>query len=375
MQNTTPLWLRRFAIPALALAIVLALVVYSAGFDTVLRLLTSRAGTIGTLELSSEDQLMGADDGTDWLVVGSQPVQEGTSIFTSFTDIPDDPGQSGFVAPIYSAEDPAENTITEHIFVTPAIDLSASVIVESIGVEYYQPAGNELRHSYRSAETLAELDSASFQSLDLSVVSGVEGEVQTAIQSLASVMPRYLQLRVEFDEDNFAQRSAVYGWQIQTSAIAADPADDITGGDSGTNGDPIQNDDPAPATDQDSEVELRISWDTEQALPVPLTLKLVAASDFGRTALVEETITTQAEEEDLVLDAQLAPGAYGLVATGPQFVSQFVPFAVGGATTSVSLPLDTFVPVLSMGSTFDLNGDGAVNSLDIARLLQEINQQ
>ena len=119
-----------------------------------------------------------------------------------------------------------------------------------------------------------------------------------------------------------------------------------------------------------TERSLMIMLDSSTNQALPLSFKIVAASDFGRTALLEETITSFTDS--VVLDLNLAVGAYGLVVSAAGFVDQFIPFAVESGVSTIGIELATLTPSLMAAPNFDLNSDGAVNSLDLTVLLQEI---
>ena len=359
MFNPTTNWLRKLIVPIIAIVIVLALIVYSAGFDNVLKFLASRAGTVGTIELTSQAQLLGNDPSTPWLVAGSQSLQDGVSVFASFSGIPLDSGEIGFVAPIYSSANIQENIFQTHTYITPVIDLGAAATIGSISATYHTPESNVLRHGYRVADSVEGISAAAFVPLELAeTAESTDPDITTATQLLEIAAPRYLQLRVEFVGDTFASRSAVYGWTIQTdSAATEDEVEDL-----------------AVAVQAPQTRSIMLVADDLTTLPLPLELKIVSALDFGQMPIVTETIASM-PEEGLLLEVELASGAYGLAVSSPGFIAQLIPFEIEPTDSTVSLQLGAFEPDATLEPSFDLNADGTINSLDLTLLLQEIGMQ
>lgn len=348
----------KLAVPLIAVLLVIGIVIYNGGLENALKFMGIKASELQTINLTTTQQFEGNSPEDKWLVQGSFSEANGASALEGYTGIPEDPAEAGLIMPIYSSEDPSENVYLDHTYISPALDLEGETpTLSSYAVTAYAPEGTSLIHSYRTAGTVDALQTAQFIPVELSQDNG-ESEVSTFSTELGITTERYIQIKVEFINNTFGMRSAVYSWNLQYNANLADEVV-VT--------DPIQ-----MPTDGTIPTPTPVTLDFMEAGELPDTISIqVLNTTLGVQPFIEESNVATDEAAPLYsLKDPLLTGTYVLVIRSAGYEALVVPFTVTDTPTTIKLP--TFAALPQKVPTFDLNGDGVVNSLDVALLLTKV---
>lgn len=351
MENTTSrnlIW--KLSAVVAALALVVGILIYTGGYENFLKLLGIKAGTEQSIIITTVDQMLGAS-GDSWLVPGSTAEVDGVSVVESSDFVPSDPDGNGLVTSLFSSEDGSENSYSKHSYATPVIDLgSEAPQLAAVVITQRAAVGASLQHSYQTASTPEGIDDAS--EVTMEVAAAEDGQIDQAIAQIGVPVSRYLRLKVEMNGDDFANRSAVYGWDIQHGQVTSN--DEVV----------VEPIDPTPP-----QIRYATHIDFSEAAVMPAVVNM---SIYGGEAAAQPVWSDDGKSKSALtpvydLPIMLAPGNYFLVMEAIGYRTQVVPFASGEA--SIDAKVANFVPV---EMSFDLNGDGGVNTLDVTLLLGKI---
>lgn len=345
----------KFKVGAFALGAVIvgALLVYSGGFDAVLKFLGVGASGIYETTVTNTRQFLG-ESGDAWL--DGEPILDGVSIFGQFSGTPRDPHldaeQKGFVAAIFSSPtDPSREQYKSHLYTSPIIDLTLdSPHLSAIEVTDFAPADSDITYAYRSAVTPAELETKSFWPFDPSIVNSLQGNVRVAAAIVEQTISQYVQFKIVFDDVDPFARSAVYAvsFQYKESGEKAGFSEDFDG------------------VIRDRFIAIR--YLTPNA-PASADIDLISA-DLDNAIVHSVKNVNLSERLSYSFTVGLPSGAYALAVSGKGIQTKIVPF-LAGSNDEITVSLGSFE--LSVGQSFgaDLNGDGVVNSLDLQILLNK----
>lgn len=368
MKNINPVLLRKLSIPALAIVLVVAMVVYTGGFGNFLKLLGIKASGIETISLSSEQQLLASD-------AGSVAELSGVSVLTELDGIPADPGVSGFVTPIYSSDNNGRDIYETHTYLSPAVDLKGSApTLSSVVVKYHQADGEELAFAYKTSASLEGLRTSGLIPLEMTGTGG--GEIVTRTASLESTVQQYLQISVRFTGGNFASRSAVYGFDVQFDSNIPEEGDIEPPVPLDQDGpieppEPFNTEDPAPVEPEDERATIALDFSQSAVIPNKMNISLLTSTVVGVKTVV--SLPNKMAEEITPLFSFPEPvdaDYYSLVIEAEGYRTMVVPFrAMRKMQADVEIP--SFEKITE-NTDFDLNNDGTVNSLDVTLILSQI---
>lgn len=356
MENMQkPTLLRKLSIPVVAVVLVIGIVIYTGGFENFLKFLGIKASELQTIHLSTVGQIEGDSPEDVWLVPGALPMADGTGTFDSFSLVPSDPAELGFVMPIYSDANPELNTYQEHSYTSAPIDLGAEMpTLTSYAVQVYTPEGASVIHSYKTASSVEALQTAALTPVELGL-DRADNNISTHIAQLGINVERYMQVHVEFVNDAFAARSAVYSWTLQYNPNTGE-------------GD-MNSMSAAPEAQNETAYPVTIDFSEAGSLPETIAIQILD-TEVGVQPIEEVNgIATEQAAPLYNLENSFQEGSYVLVIRAVGFETIVVPFDIASAPQIIKLPL--FVEQNTTGN-FDLNGDGAINSLDLSALIAAI---
>jgi hypothetical protein len=346
-QNKKLIW--KIAVPFFALMVATFFVLNTDGFNSVLKLLGIKASDNEVIVMTAYSDFSGTTK-AEWMVDSTRPIMNGTSAFDFFTGIPNDPEVPGFVAPTYSSANESENIYKEHIYLSPILDLQKPVpFINSIGVKYHDPEGGAANLSYRMSDSVDGVSLTSFIPLELTLNSSLDNlKDRTAL--LSQEGKQYFQFKIEFTGGNFQNRGAVYEVRIDTRKGEAD----VEVAELFTSTDPI---------DRTFKVQVPITTTMTDNLDV----LILSAANQGKVPVHAAYNQSVASLRDSGIKVSLPAHAYALVFKATGYDTQVVVLDLKGETeVNVELaPLEK----TSSRQDFDLNGDGAINSLDLQELI------
>lgn len=343
-------WLKVSGIIA-SIVVVAGLLVYSGGMDSLLKLLGVGASGIYDITITNNRDFVGD---AKFFTEGSQPEMEGVSVFDQFTGTPADPNQSGaskgFVAPVFSSpQDPANELYKEHYYVSPVIDMTLNAAtLSAVEVTQFNSAESNISYAYRVATQSSLIPMAKWQPLDPSVVnSTTEDSIQVRTAIVEQNIDRFVQVKFTFENVLPSNRAAVYAISLQYKEGAP-----VDSGMIGNNA---------------SEREISLNYGSVNA-PANVDIDVLSADLQNRVVYTQKQVDL-AERISYTFTTTLAPGAYALVVSGPTIETQIMPFEVGALAEKIGVELTSFSVPTGQNSTYDLNGDGVVNTIDLQLLM------
>jgi len=349
---------RTIALSVVGLALAVGFLAYTGGFSMLAKIFGSHAGTETSIVFAGSNNLQGNKDADQWVLGDTFPASfNGAGAFTSFTGVPAHSvlgtSDESFVAPLVTSLNKAEDMFTNHIYISPGLDLGTnSANLSQITAYLYLPEGALVTTSYRTAAEPTELATASWVALTGTPTMLPQNEsVKVITATLTGALSRYLQFQADFQDFEPTNRPAVYGW-------VAEPGQ--TEGGMGITGVP------EPRT---------ITLTYEQTNAPALAHIAVLSSDPTAAPVYTQNGVNLSTATEHSFNLQLSPGAYALVITSPTTQTKTVPFEAG-VSPSIQVALGSFLTGFGEGvtSSADLNHDGAVNSLDAVILFNQIAQ-
>lgn len=354
---------RTLIISVAALTIATFLLMQFGGFDRIGKFLGANASTVHTITLAGKQNLAGDEyaEKPSWLVPGSPAETNGTAIFDSFSSVPDAnfTDTPGMIVPLSNASATSDNTITEHTYSSPILNLGGDdITLKSVRIVHYPGSTSGTIFSYRTGNSLESLNAANFTPFEL-IPTPFNGsdKVMSSEMSLDIVTGRYLQYRVDFGvvEIRFVGRPAVYGFTATfTGGVGEDPA--------------VQH---AQSASVAEEMERTISIEyTGDNIPAKANLAVYAA-DNPIPVYTMNNINLS-ERLSFTFEATLPDGSYAALLRAPGYAPKIVVFELVNGATEIAVTAGAFeTEALDLFQAADLNGDGVVNSIDVNILLSQ----
>ncbi|OGB74065.1 hypothetical protein A2V68_02440 [candidate division Kazan bacterium RBG_13_50_9] len=339
-------------------AVVAALLVYSGGFDAVLKFLGVGASGIYEVTLTNNNQWLGAEYSSDDWIVGA-PIMDGVDIFASFSAAPADPhldaAQRGLVLPTYSSPaDPGGEIFLNHMYISPTVDLTLDAVwLSAIEVTDFTPEGSSISYSYRWAASLGGLDGKSFTPLDPSVVNSLSGDVRVATAIIEQSVAQYVQIKFVFGEvaDPLNARPAVYAVSFQykdTSELSESELASFS-----------------------ATAVVRMVSIQYQPLNAPKSADIdIISSELDERIVHSVKNVDLSERLSYSFETELPGGAYAVAVSAPGIKTIVMPF-MADSSPNIAVDLGSFETSIGQATGADLNGDGVVNSLDLQILLSQ----
>lgn len=339
-------------------AIVLAalLLIATQGLDNVLRLFGVGASGIYEASISSTRDWLGGD-GANSAVIGVPETMSGTSVFGQFSSVPSDPystsKDSGFVAPIFSSADLAQEIYQEHIYISSPLDLGVDApYLNAIEVVDYSSAGAGINYFYKYATTKEGLAGATFRPVDPTLANSLDNQVKVRTAVVDQAINRFAQIKIEFVNSTFSNRPAVYAVTLQYKPEA-----------------PVDN-----SVNQDNTTtitrNITLQYDAS-GVPAAVDIDIISSDISNSMVYSAQGINLAQNPQGYNFQANLAEGVYALTISAPQLQTRIIPFPVDNDNDIIinagSFAVSTGLPVN------DLNGDGVVNGIDFL-ILQQQNQ-
>ena len=366
---------RAIALSVIGVIITAGFLFYTGGFSALSNIFGSKAGT--EIIFAGASNLQGAVEADEWVLGETHPpVLTGTSVFSSFTGVPDyilsEASQPGFVAPLITSVEADEPTITKNEYTSSALDLGAGAaeLTQLTAYLYLPTDTDQTVIAYRTAEELDSLTTASFITLnDTPTMLPINESIKTITSELVpGSLSRYLQLQVNFVSFNPENRPAFYGVMIEV------PTSDTTRGDI-----------PEEGLDENADVRINLTFDDGPATPDQARIQ-VFSDDLTEGAIytANDVNLRLAEEQKYTIATDLTPNAaHAVVITSPTTSPKVMPF-YGIGSGALTFALGAFEPAAggqlqptlpestpSSQPSADLNGDGAVNALDYSIFLSQ----
>lgn len=340
-------------------AIVLAalLLITTKGIDNVMRLLGVGAAGIYEISVTSTYDFLGGD-GANPAVIGVPETMSGTSVFGQFSSVPSDPYSTskdlGFVAPIFSSADLAQEIYQEHIYISSPLDLGVDApYLNAIEVVDYSSAGASINYFYKYATTKEGLAGATFRPVDPTLANSLDNQVKVRTAVIDQTITQFAQIKIEFVNSTFSNRPAVYAVTLQYKPEA--PVNNSV------------NQDNASAITRN----ITVQYDPTGA-PEAVDIDVVSSNISNSMVYSAQGINLAQNPQGYNFQANLAEGAYALTISAPQLQTRIIPFPVDNDSNIVinagSFAVSTGLPVN------DLNGDGVVDTGDLYLLMKSQNQ-
>jgi len=345
-------WLKPVGV-AVSIAIVAFLVVYSGGMEYMLKLLGVGASGIYDATITNNQDFIG---NSQFFADGSAPEMNGVSVFDRFSGTPQDPNldekNKGFVAAIFSSpQEPANETYIDHFYVSAAIDLTLDrPLLSAVETTEFNSPDSNITYAYRTSAKVSTIPAAAWQPLDMTVVnSTTEDNVKVKTAVVEQNVEQFVQLKFTFvNVDPFA-RAAVYALSLQYKDGEATPGGMI--GDSVT------------------EREVSLQYQSTNA-PANIDIDVLSSELDNRVVYTQKQVDLS-QRQSYTFTTTLASGAYALVVSGATIETKIMPFQVGASDTQVQVNLGSFDQPTGQNSTYDLNGDRVVNSVDLLILMSQ----
>lgn len=355
-------------VAAIGLALAIAALIYSGGFEAISKLLGVGAGGTQEVVLTSVGDLLGTS-GKSYINGGAN--MQSTGAFTAFPGLPADPDSTdeglGFVTAIFNnsadSEPVAGPTAPEYF--SPILDLGiAAPMLESAAAVDFVAEGTQVGYSYRFAAELAGLADREFSPLELNIVNSNEN-INRKNAVINQLIARYVQIKLVFGGNLSSEnRPAVYSISLQYS----NDSEVAEGGGPG-NGGGSQGSEAGSTMSQRS---IAVQYSQVNA-PMSASVSIVSADLNDPVAYLAGGVNL-AERNSLSFDAGLAPGAYAFVISAPRIKDRIIPFLVDNQP-NVVINAGSFEVGNSTGMSADLNGDGVINNVDMLILFSQYQSQ
>ncbi len=352
MQNPHKNLTWKIAVPLSALLVATFFVLNTAGFNSVLKLLGIKASDNEVISISSYTDFLGTTPNTEWLVEATRPVMNGTVVVESYSTLPNDPEMIGMLIPTYSSKSEEENIYKTHTYLSPVIDLKKSApYLHSISAKYYEMCGTTMNLSYRMDDTWDSIALTNFTPLELTANSSFDN-LQDRTALLAQEGKRYLQFQVIFEGITYDNRATVYELRIDTKRTASS----LQLAELSTS---------TEAIDRNFKFNIPASVST----PTSVDILLLSASNQGKVPVHAVYNQTPLDLLSSGFNTLQPGGTYALVIKSKGYETQVIPVDLQAETT-LTFELPPFEKVTSP-TDYDLNGDGAINSIDLQVLLSK----
>ncbi len=341
----------KIAVPLAALLLATFFVLNTAGFNSVLKLFGIKASDSELITISSYSDFLGTTPDTEWLVESTRPVMSGVVAVESFTGLPNDPESVGMIIPAYSSQDESENIYKTHSYISPVIDLKKTApYINSIGVKYFETPDTTMLISYRMGESIEDATLTSFTPLELTSDSSIDNLLdRTAL--LAQEGQRYFQFKVEFEGVTFSNRATVYEVRIDTKRTQE-----------------FMQQSQMPDASEVMARTFKLNIPDSVTTPSSVDVLLLSAVNQGKVPVWAAYNQTPATlKETGMITTPIAGGTYALLIKSAGYDTQVIPLDLKG-DTFLTFDLPPFEKVVTTND-FDLNGDGAINSIDLQVLL------
>jgi hypothetical protein len=367
-----------------SLVIVVAILFVTGGVDRLGRMFGVGAATTKTLDFFGTSTLSNGATLENARVVSELepiPVYEPAGQI-----VPEPKGELGI---------PEETSPSLSIYTSSAIDLGEDIVGNSVTLDTVRIAAfisetstAEMKFSYRSADSPANLELAAFMALEADF-NEAESPVGTSLSETAVgvAVSRYLQVRVEFEGVSISSTDApvvnpaVYGWSFDYTPIE-ETVDDVNTGDQ--SGDDSAGDaDTGETSDEEGSGEIDattvnlVVHVTPTARPaIATSVELVSAATGSVRALATNLDMTAADSFTFD-DLDIVSGAYAIVVRSDTHTTGVAATLINTSAVNVDIPAMNPVqttcpePEVRPAGSADLNGDGVVNASDYAMFIDQ----
>ena len=386
---------RTTAFVVVGIAAALAVLVYIVGVSKLARIIGIQASTTTTVDFFGADNLTGGPAATDTHVVQTtSAVLNNVQILTTQAGVPDaDP--AGEIVPDYQGDvsTPEQTPSSQRFYISPALDLTNTTnTLDDVRTRaFIADQYTNLTFNYRTAATIADLDTAQFLPIETTFTPAYtpEGDTPTISDSntpISAPILQYIQFQATFSGgiNNGIKNtipSAVYGWSFDYTDVPPVVTDGSGGGsgDTGTIGG-----DTNTGTGSATDGLLRnITLNYERvASSVPSKAKItLVPADKDLPEQVVATEEDMTKHDIFAFSTTIPAGAYAIVVTSSDYSTGVVPFLVGGGsdydlhmgalTAATTCPASQTPANTQQYSSADFNHDGVVNSVDYVYFLSQ----
>ncbi len=355
-----------FIVAAVGLVLAILALVYSGGFSAALKFLGAGASNNFEVTFTGAGDWLGTS-GRDYIMGGAS--MQSTGVFTDFPGLPTDPDSTpeemGLVTVIFnnSAADNPEAGAPSSVYISPVLDLSVTApLVTSIAATDFVPETTEISYAYRSTANADDLSNQEFLPLELNPTSTTSMKVNTKSAVMSQMIERYLQIKLAFGGSLSSDvRPAVYALTVQYQDSAEAGSGNLGGG-----GGTIT---PSGSDLTQKNISLQYS---EVNAPTAATVTIISADLSDPIAYLAEGVNLS-QRNSLSIDTSLVAGAYALQVSAAGIKSKVVPFVIDN-DSNIVVNAGSFEAGSTSGLSGDLNGDGAVNSVDLLILFSQFSQ-